>query len=145
RFYKVFCLVFSAYSLLWICGWMTLRGHLGSLVGLPAGTTAMGWLLVRAFDAKSETVKIVAVLFVLNSVGYFGGGWVEGGVSAIKSIPLLSNVLTKPGRLLLAKLLWGVCYGVGFGAGLGLAFHLCQTRARAVLNAQGSGSDIVGE
>jgi hypothetical protein len=27
RFYKLFSLAFSAYSVLWIAGWMTHRGH----------------------------------------------------------------------------------------------------------------------
>jgi hypothetical protein len=35
--------------------------------------------------------------------------------------------------LLLAKLSWGLFYGLGLGAGLGLAFHVCQRRARALL------------
>jgi hypothetical protein len=133
RFYKVFCLGFSAYSVLWICGWMTLRGHLGSVAGLLAGTAAMGGMLACAFDAREVTLKTVAVLFVLNSIGYFGGGWVEGAFGGMSSLPLLGSVLPKATRLVLAKLLWGVCYGVGFGAGLGLAFHFCQTRTRAAL------------
>src|SRR5688572_9196427 len=40
RFYKLFGVTFAAYSVLWIAGWMTLRGHPGSLVGLLAGTAA---------------------------------------------------------------------------------------------------------
>src|SRR5262249_33571580 len=131
RFYKVFCIAFSAYSVLWICGWMTLRGHPGSVVGLLAGTAAMGWLLASAFDAQAATLKIIGALFVLNSIGYFVGGWVEGRFGALKTIPLLGSALPKSTHMILAKLLWGVCYGVGFGAGLGLAFHLCQTRTRA--------------
>ena len=35
---------------------------------------------------------------------------------------------------LIAKLQWGVCYGLGFGAGLGIAFYLCQDRARTLLS-----------
>src|SRR5215471_6027998 len=52
RFYKLFGLTFAAYSILWIVGWMTLRGHPGSLTGLLAGTAGMGWMLACAFDAK---------------------------------------------------------------------------------------------
>jgi hypothetical protein len=145
RFYKVFCLAFSAYSVLWICGWMTERGHAGGLVGLLAGTTAMGWILARAFDAREATFKIIAALFVLNSIGYFGGGLVEGAVSGRKGVQMFGSVLAKPAVILLAKLLWGVCYGIGLGAGLGLAFHLCQTRTRAALKTLVMGPNIAVE
>jgi hypothetical protein len=133
RFYKLFGLAFAANSVLWIAGWMALRGTAGSVVGLLAGTGAMGWVLARAFDAQNATVKIVAALFLLNSLGYFVGGWVEGAVIGAKSVTVFGSTLDRYVQAALAKLLWGLCYGVGFGAGLGLAFHLCQARTRAEL------------
>lgn len=119
RFYKVFCPAFAAYSVAWIVGWMTLRGHLGSIAGLAAGTMVMACMLVAAFDALRVVVKVFLALFVLNSIGYFVGGISEAAF--IKQYPLY------------AKLSWGVFYGLGFGAGLGLAFHICQERARKLL------------
>jgi hypothetical protein len=133
RFYKLFGLTFAAYSILWVAGWMTLRGHPGSVAGLLAGTTAMGWMLACAFDAKHRALKVVAALFVLNSLGYFAGGWAEGAVIGIKQVSLFGTVLAKPAQAMLAKLLWGVCYGLGFGTGLGVAFHLCQEKTRESL------------
>jgi hypothetical protein len=138
RFYKLFGVTFAAYSVLWIVGWMALRGHPGSLTGLFAGTAAMGWMLACAFDAKSTTLKIIAALFVLNSLGYFVGGWVEGAVMHAKHLSLFGTAMAKPAQAMLAKLLWGICYGVGFGAGLGLAYHWCQDQTRATLGAQPS-------
>ena len=139
RFYKIFGLSFFAYSALWMCGWMTLRGHLGSLAGLLAGTATMGWMLARAFDAGKEAFRVIAALFVLNSIGYFAGGWIEGSAMGMKSIWIPGGVLAKPAQAMLAKLLWGVCYGAGFGAGLGLAFYLCQARTRAALRSLSAG------
>jgi hypothetical protein len=133
RFYKLFGVTFAAYSVLWIIGWMTLRGHPGSVVGLLAGTAAMGWMLARAFDAKQAVWKVIAALFVLNSLGYFVGGWVEGRLLGMKSLSLFGSVLARPAQGMLAKTLWGVCYGIGFGAGLGAAFYLCQAAVRAAL------------
>ena len=133
RFYKLFGISFATYSAAWIAGWMSLRGHPGSLAGLFAGTAIMGFMLARAFDAASETVKAFAALFLLNSFGYFIGGWVEGAVIGLKQISPLGESLAKPTQVMIAKLLWGVCYGFGFGAGLGVAFHFCQTRTRALL------------
>ena len=137
RFYKLFGLAFAAYSLFWIAGWIALRGHPGSLLGLLAGTVAMGWVLTCAFDAQNTTMQVIAALFVLNSVGYFAGGLVEGAVMGLKSISIFGSPLTRPAQAMLAKLLWGFCYGVGFGAGLGFAFHFCQAGTRAALRTLG--------
>jgi len=119
RFYKVFGISFTAYSVAWIAGWMALRGHPGSIAGLAAGTMVMACMLVAAFDSLRVVVKVFFALFVLNSIGYFVGGISEAAF--IKQYPLF------------AKLSWGVFYGLGFGAGLGLAFHICQERARKLL------------
>jgi hypothetical protein len=119
RFFKLFSLSFAVYSAAWIGGWLALRGHSGSLAGLLAGTAVMGVMLAHAFGAWNQVLKVVAALFLLNSAGYFLGGVVEGAL-------IRQHALT-------AMLLWGVFYGLGFGAGLGLAFHLCQSRARALL------------
>ena len=119
RFYKLFGISFTAYSVAWIMGWMALRGHPGSIAGLLAGTMVMACMLVAAFDALRSGVKVFFALFVLNAIGYFVGGVSEAAL--IKSYPLI------------AKLSWGVFYGLGLGAGLGLAFHFCQARARKLL------------
>src|SRR6185503_6156663 len=111
--YKLFGLSFAAYSAAWIAAWMMRPGHVGSLVGLFAGTAAMGWMFATAFDARPATWNAIAALFVLNTIGYFAGGWVEGTVAKLAPIKI-------------AMLLWGVCYGIGLGAGLALAFHSCQ-------------------
>ncbi|HVY72192.1 MAG TPA: hypothetical protein VHH73_19825 [Verrucomicrobiae bacterium] len=139
RFYKLFAPAFSAYSVLWITGWMLLRGHPGSVAGLLGGTVAMGWILARTFGAE-ETIKIIAALFVLNSLGYFIGGVVEGSVIGMKSLAFFGDPMSKRSQAVTAKLLWGVCYGAGFGAGLGLAFYLCQARVRAWVISSGMNS-----
>lgn len=119
RFYKIFTPAFAVYSVAWIAGWMVVKGHAGSVVGLLSGTVLMGCMLAAAFDAWDQVVKVIAALFVLNAAGYFIGGVVEGE-------------LIKQHRLI-AMLMWGVFYGLGLGAGLGLAFYFCQTKARALL------------
>jgi len=116
RFYKIFTVAFTAYSIAWIAGWMSLRGHPGSLAGLFAGTAVMSVILAAAFDAWRALVKLIAILFLSNAAGYFTGGVAEANVPGVAG-----------------KLLWGVCYGLGFGAGLGWAFHECQSAARRLL------------
>ncbi len=122
RFYKLFGTAFAAYSAAWIVGWMALRGHAGSIAGLFAGTAVMGAILAAAFGARRAALPSIAALFVLNSIGYFAGGWVEAAVA-------------RSGPLPLAMTLWGVCYGIGLGAGLGIAFHICQAEHRKRLAA----------
>jgi hypothetical protein len=119
RFYKLFSLAFLIYAVLWVTFWVMLRGDAGSLTGLFAGTAAMGAVLAFAFDVPRAAPKAILALFVLNTLGYYLGGKVEGKL-------IIDHRLT-------AMLLWGACYGIGFGAGLGAAFHLCQERARALL------------
>ncbi|HEY2341815.1 MAG TPA: hypothetical protein VGH90_02240 [Chthoniobacteraceae bacterium] len=120
RFYQLFSGAFAAYAVAWIVGWMTLRGNPGSLAGLFAGAVVMGFILAAAFEALGALVPVILALFLLNAAGYFIGGVFEG-------------LLMQQHQPLLAKLQWGLCYGLGSGAGLGLAFYLCQRRARTLL------------
>lgn len=119
RFYKLFSIAFIAYAVLWVAGWMALRGDAGSIAGLFGGTVAMGAILCLAFDAVRKMPAVILALFALNTLGYYAGGWVEGQLIGEHRVA--------------AMLSWGVGYGLGFGAGLGIAFHLCQDRARALL------------
>lgn len=126
RFYRLFAVAFSAYSVAWILGWMLFRGHTGSLVGLLAGTVIMGWILTRAFDAPTALLPVVLALFIGNAAGYFIGGWVEGALAGFRGPDVFGIPLSKTFRMRTAMLSWGVFYGLGFGAGLGFAFHRCQ-------------------
>ena len=143
RFYAVFAVAFTAYAIAWIAAWMSFGGHLGSALGLLAGTLVMAWLLVLAFDAKEQFVKVAAALFILNAIGYFAGGVVQGAVASLDRARFLGVALQRSDRVMLANLLWGVCYGLGFGAGLGLAFHFCQTKVRHLLRSRsGNEADL---
>ena len=82
----------------------------------------MGIVLALAFDAQRAIVKIIAALFVPHALGYWAGGWFEGHLAVH--------------HRLAGMMLWAVCYGIGLGAGLGLAFHICQERARTALRSR---------
>jgi hypothetical protein len=64
-------------------------------------------------------LKVIALLFASNALGYFVGQWAEKTFIA-------SNVT-------IAKASWGLFYGLGFGAGIGFAFHACQREARELI------------
>jgi hypothetical protein len=131
RFYRLFGVAFSGYALLWILGWMALRGNRGGIVGLLAGTAWMAWVLTSAFEARGAWPRVALALFALNAVGYFAGGWVEARIASAHIL-----ALSRSTQMALAKLAWGWCYGMGLGAGLGFAFHACQAEARALIAAR---------
>lgn len=133
RFYLLFTAAFLAYAACWTLAWMSLRGHLGSVIGLLFGTAVMSWMLVCAIDTRRDFLKAAVVLFALNAVGYFTGGWVEAEIGRLRTIHLFGLTFDRRSTLTLAMLAWGVCYGIGFGAALGLAFYFCQAKARAHL------------
>jgi len=66
-------------------------------------------VLALGFGSFRSIVKLSAVLFVSNSLGYFLGA-------------ALFQSLNAPTGMLL----FGVVYGLFFGAGIGAALHLVQ-------------------
>lgn len=118
RFYSLFGAAFLFYAIGWIAAYFTLRGALGEWVGALAGSILMGLVLAFGFGAPRVSLKLIAVLFVANSVGYFLGDALNNSIGG------------RPGMLL-----WGAAYGLFFGAGLGAAFYFAQASMRQRLNA----------
>jgi hypothetical protein len=132
RFYMLFGSAFLAYVVAWAGSWMLLGGHLGSGVGLLVGGVVMATMLAAAFEAWSAWRKCAVALVLLGVAGYFAGAWlVESG------LPLLRLSLIRPTQVLVGKVVWAVTYGICFGAALGIAFHHCQSEARALLRPRG--------
>ena len=109
RFYLLFGLAFFAYAAGWMLAYFTLRETVGELVGSLAGSVLMAVVFALGFGSLKSIVKLSAVLFVTNSLGYFLGA-------------ALYDSLGRP----VGMLLWGVVYGLFFGAGIGAALHLVQ-------------------
>lgn len=144
RFYKLFSLAFGLYAVLWTAGWMSLGGTIGGIVGLLSGTAVMGWLFGTAFGAKSAILKTIAALFILNALGYFGGGWTMSAIASWDGLGMGGHAMAKSTRRTIAMLSWGGCYGIGFGAGLGLAFYFCQAPVRSQLALRGLKTESAG-
>jgi hypothetical protein len=66
-------------------------------------------VFAAAFRSPGSTVKLSAVLFVSNALGYFLGGALYYSIGG----PF-------------GMLLWGLLYGVCFGAGIGAALQFVQ-------------------
>jgi hypothetical protein len=93
--------------------YFALRGPAGEWVGSLAGSLLMGSVLAVGFGAVRSALKLSAVLFVANSVGYFLGSALNNWLGATAGM-----------------LLWGAAYGLSLGAGLGWVLHFAQARAK---------------
>ena len=139
RFYALFTVSFVLYSVLWCAAWFLLAKPLGARVaGLigAGGTVAMAACFCAGFDHWKPFVVNAVVLFVANAVGYFLGDfmsvwfWGEAGATA------LENVVSRPTRMMLGKLAWGLGYGLGFGFGIGYNLYTVQEPVREQLAAR---------
>jgi len=116
RFYILFAIAFLLYGAGWTAVYFPLRSELGEWLGSLLGATMLGLTLATAFDAARQAPKIITVLFLTRSAGYFCGVFVHRAVPGIGG-----------------WMLWGIAYGLGLGAGLGYALYTCQAPVRARL------------
>ena len=111
KFYLLWSLAFFAYAVAWVVAYFTLRNTTGELVGALAGSILMAVVFALGFGSLGSTLKLSAVLFVSNSLGYFIG-----------------SALNDSFRGASGMLLWGIAYGLFFGAGIGAALYIVQQR-----------------
>jgi hypothetical protein len=128
-FYTIFIPAFFAYVVIWCTAWFVLRSGAGEWLGSLLGTA--GFIGVISWRLKNARAFLQAslILFGLHSVGYFLGGQVMHWVLNAAGAGLLSGV-SKPTLFVVAKLAWGLLYGLGFGAGIGYAFYAVQKKRR---------------
>ncbi len=115
KFYLLFGLAFFAYAVGWTGAYFALPNTAGEWIGSFAGSLLMGSVFAVGFGVARSALKLSAVLFIVNSVGYFLGSGLNNSIG---------------GRA--GMLLWGTAYGVFLGAGLGAVLQLAQTRRMAV-------------
>jgi hypothetical protein len=129
RFYKIFIPAFFVYAAVWSLCWFKWRFGVGEWLASFFGCAAFAIVLAIAFKNSRLLALAIVILFALHSAGYFAGDWFYKWTSASNGRDALH--LSKSAASLIAKLGWGICYGLGFGAGIGAAFHLLQKAARA--------------
>jgi len=110
KFYLLWAVAFFAYAAAWIVAYFTLGRTTGELIGALAGSIFMAVVLAAGFRTFRSIVKLSAVLFVSNTLGYFLGA-------------ALFDSLSEP----IGMLLFGVVYGLFFGSGIGAALQLVQS------------------
>ena len=111
RFYLLWAVAFFAYAVAWMIAYFGLGRTAGELIGSLVGSILMAVILAAGFDSLRSTVKLSAIVFVSNFLGYFIGAAIFDSVSHPTGM-----------------LLFGVVYGLFFGAGIGAALHLVQRK-----------------
>jgi hypothetical protein len=136
RFYKVFLPAFLAYAVVWCAAWFILRFGLGEWLGSLLGSIVFVAVTAHGFRNYKGVGKASILLFGFLSFGYFLGGklmhWITGPMGAA----MLAG-LSKTQISVVAKLSWGLLYGLGFGAGIGYAFQTLQRTDRTVPTTSG--------
>jgi hypothetical protein len=112
KFYLLWAIAFFAYAAVWMIAYFSIGRTKGEVIGSLAGSIFMALVLAVGFRSLGSTIKLSALLFVSNFLGYFLGA-------------ALFDSLSEPTGMLL----FGVVYGLLFGAGIGAALQLVQ-RAR---------------
>ena len=126
--YKTFIPAFLAYAVIWSVCWFVLKFGAGEWLGSLAGCAVFALVLRQLLKAKAARLGLaILVLFLAHSAGYFAGSLCY---SAARHPPAFLSSLGKRQMGLLAKTLWGLCYGLGFGAGIGYAYHTFQREER---------------
>jgi hypothetical protein len=109
KFYLLWAAAFFAYAAVWMIAYFSLGGTKGEVVGSLVGSIFMALVLAAGFRSLRSTIKLSALLFVSNFLGYFFGA-------------ALFETLSAPTGMLL----FGVVYGLLFGAGIGAALQIAQ-------------------
>jgi hypothetical protein len=118
RFYILFSMAFLFYAIGWTGAYFMVRGKLGEWLGSLAGSLLLGLILSFGFNAMRSSAKLIAILFISNSAGYFLGDALNNAIG---------------GRV--GMLLWGAAYGLFLGAGLGAALYFAQAPVRERMQA----------
>ncbi len=125
RFYQAFVPAFLIYAVVWSGFWFWLKYGAGEWLGAGVGSIAFVAYTAWRFGSWRAFWLVTFLFFVMHTAGYFAGGWSMAklmGLARQDPVPFLD----KPKLMLLAKMSWGLFYGLGFGAGLGYVYHAVQ-------------------
>src|SRR5678815_2064279 len=73
NFYLLWAIAFFAYALIWMLAYFSIGRTKGEAIGSLVGSIFMALVLAAGFRSLSSTVKLSALLFVSNFLGYFLG------------------------------------------------------------------------
>ena len=131
KFNRSFVPAFVTYAIVWSACWFALKFGRGEWLGSALGCAAFAFILGKQLGAREGYCKVILFLIIAHSAGYFLGGKV---FYMARHPPDALASLSKDQVWTLAKLAWGLCYGLGFGAGIGYAYDVFQKAAPAKAN-----------
>jgi hypothetical protein len=117
RFYLLFGIAFLLYAVGWTSAYFLLRNKLGEGVGSLIGSVLMGLAFAAGFSAWRISLRLILILFVANSLGYFIGEALYDAISGS-----------------MGMLVWGGVYGFALGGGLGVVLYFAQVSQKEQLN-----------
>lgn len=135
RLYRAFVPAFFGYALVWSVCWFLFKFGWGEWLGSLAGCAVFAAILRNRLGSAAPLGKPLLILFLAHSAGYFLGS----AVYMSKVTPRLWGGLSKREGAMVARMLWGLFYGLGFGAGIGFMFDAFQ-RPRSAGSAAGPAS-----
>lgn len=123
KFTISFIPAFLAYAIVWSAFWFALHSRAGEWLGSALGCAAFAAILGRHLGARHGFAKVILFLIATHAAGYFLGG---KAFYMARNPPEFIASWPKQDIWTIAKLAWGLFYGLGFGAGIGYAFHVFQ-------------------
>jgi len=121
RFYRLFVPAFFAYALLWSGFWFWLKQGVGEWLGALTGCFAFVWISLRLGGVRRFDACLFGIFLVAHTLGYYAGGETMAWCLE-RSREAMEGGFTKGQWVVLAKLSWGLFYGIGFGAGMGAVY-----------------------
>jgi hypothetical protein len=128
RFNRSFGPAFIAYAVVWSACWFALRSRAGEVAGLILGCSVFAWILGKRLGSLNGLPLVILVLVLFHAIGYWMGGYV---FSLARKPPGIIADWPKRDIWMLAKITWGLFYGLGFGSGIGYAFFKFQQKTDA--------------
>lgn len=122
RFCLVFALAYLAYAFLWSLAWFTFPGPFGETIGSAAGLLAFAATMRKGTALGGGILVGTALLFLYHSVGYAAGGFLYQVLQGRGRWGIETGWSPETVRHL-ARLSWGLCYGLGVGAGIVALLH----------------------
>lgn len=109
---------FAAYAVIWSFAWFTFRNTFGEVLGSFFGYLALIMILrPTAVRDGGGVIGATAMVFLWSTLGYYAGGFAYESLQERGPFPL-ELPLSPGGRSTLARLSWGLFYGLGLGYGL---------------------------
>ena len=130
RFYGAFVPAFFVYAVLWCVAWFVVKGSTGEWLGSLFGSIAFAGVVMKRMKGNASIWITGLLVFAMHSLGYFMGGKLMYGILGDACAECFQG-WSKEQIGIVAKLGWGLLYGLGFGAGIGVAFDRAVTSSEA--------------